>query len=208
MRKLVIAVFMLLLSSPAHADEVGWFRIDTDSLSTQFWVGANHDVGDLTIASDVYLVGSVGELDVGINYTAGGLSLTPMVGMAFDFATTNAVSLVAPQLFAAYDNAEIYVEWWSQMFWNSQFDATAQDVLYNRAFALYKLGNVLAVGPQAEASYSVRKGERGVTSLPLGGRINLSYGKHNTLGLFLGFETEAPDGADGIAGRFTLLRTW
>ncbi len=48
----------------------------------------------------------------------------------------------------------------------------------------------------------------GFRSLPVGGRVNLAYGKNNTLGLFLGYETKAPDGVDGIGGRFTFIRTW
>ena len=48
-----------------------------------------------------------------------------------------------------------------------------------------------------------------VTSLPVGGRVNIAYGEKNTLGIFLGYETESDgDLADAIAGRFTFIRAW
>ena len=47
----------------------GWFRTDTDSLGTQIWVGASHSpsfLGGLSLDTDIYVVDTFGELDVGI----------------------------------------------------------------------------------------------------------------------------------------------
>ena len=53
----------------------GWFRIDTDGLQTQFWVGATHSVGSFDIASDIYVVGSFAEFDIGPSFSIGNLAL-------------------------------------------------------------------------------------------------------------------------------------
>jgi len=208
---------------PAAAEEesptAGWFRVDTDSLGTQFWLGATHEVGGFSLASDIYVVGSFAELDLGPSFTLGDLALTPMVGIGFDFATTDVASLIAPQLFSIYSKDKIYFESWIQVFLNSIFSDGAQDIAYTRNFLLYKLSDNFAVGPQVEVSYSLNEEagdvmagvdgfSTGVASLPVGGRVNVGYGKNNTLGLFVGYETKAPDGADAIAGRFTFVRTW
>ena len=77
----------------------GWFRLDVDSLGTQFWFGATHQIGGLTIASDIYVTGTFAEFDLGATLTFGRLSLTPMAGIGFDFATYDVASVIAPQLF-------------------------------------------------------------------------------------------------------------
>jgi hypothetical protein len=197
----------------------GWFRVDTDSLGTQFWLGATHEVGGFALASDIYVVGSFAEFDIGPSFSFGNLALTPMVGIGFDFETTDIASLIAPQLFTIYEMEKLYFESWVQVFLNSPLTDGAQDLGYTRNFLLYKASDSVAVGPQVEVTYSLNEEaadvmagiegfETGIVSLPVGGRVNLGYGKNNTLGLFVGYETEAPDGADAIAGRFTFVRTW
>lgn len=191
-----------------EADEVaGWFRVDTDVLSTQFWFGATHEIGGIAIASDIYVVGSFAEFDIGPAFSFGNLALTPMVGIGFDFATQNATTLIAPQLFTIYSADKIYFESWIQVFVNSLFADDGADSIYTRDFLLYKFNDTIAAGVQAELTYEY-EGAEDITSLPVGGRANVNYGKNSTLGLFLGYETEATDGTDGIAGRFTFIRTW
>jgi hypothetical protein len=50
-----------------------------------------------------------------------------------------------------------------------------------------------------------------VASLPLGGRINISFGEGNVLGIFCGYEfdktAKGPD-ASGLTGRVTFHRYW
>ena len=63
----------------------GWFRTDTDSLGTQIWVGASHPVGSISIDSDIYVVDTFGEFDLGlgipvVDSDSLSLSLLPMVG--------------------------------------------------------------------------------------------------------------------------------
>lgn len=202
---------------PAEGEEEaggtsGWFRVDTDALETQFWVGATHSLGSVDIASDIYVVGSFAEFDIGPSFSFGNLALTPMVGLGFDFSTTDVSSLIAPQLFTIYDAEKLYFESWIQVFVNSIFTEGAEDSFYTRNFLLYKLADEIAVGPQAELTYRINEEdmmfERATTSLPVGGRVNLGYGAKNTLGIFLGYETKATDGADGVAGRFTFVRSW
>lgn len=193
----------------------GWFRVDTDALSTQFWLGATHPVGGIDIASDIYVVGSFAEFDLGATFSVGPASFTPMAGVGFDFAVTDVTTLVAPQLFTVVESDHVYFENWIQFFLGSPFSEDGQNLGYTRAFALYKLGDLIALGPQAEVTYSFNDSnampaafEKGLSSVPVGGRMNLGYGKNNTLGIFLGYDTKAPADSDGIAGRFTFVRTW
>ncbi|MCG9132890.1 hypothetical protein J5I95_14520, partial [Candidatus Poribacteria bacterium] len=83
----------------------GWFRTDTDSLGTQIWVGASHSpdfLGGLSLDTDIYVVGTFGELDLGlgipvVDSDALSLSFLPMVGIGFDYAAADGPSsLIAP----------------------------------------------------------------------------------------------------------------
>lgn len=193
----------------------GWFRTDTDSLGTQIWFGASHSIGGISIASDIYVVDTFGEFDLGIGITAVeseemSLSFTPMVGIGFDYASANGPSsLIAPQLFTILDASPIYFESWIQGFFNSPFDEEATDSLYTRDFILYSLSDTVAIGPQVEATIDLGD-DGGLGSLVVGGRINLGYGENNTLGLFVGFETQLEDDSEdtGLTGRMTFMRTW
>jgi hypothetical protein len=64
----------------------------------------------------------------------------------------------------------------------------------------YRLNEVIAEDGQ--------KLERELVSMPVGGAINLRYGKNNNLLLFAGYDDELPADSDKITGRFTFLRTW
>ena len=120
----------------------GWFRTDTDSLGTQIWVGASHSpdfLGGLSLDTDIYVVGTFGELDVGIGIPVVEsdsleLSFLPMVGIGFDYAAPNGPSsLIAPQLFTYLTAGSIYFESWIQGFFNSPFDY-GDDSIYTRKF--------------------------------------------------------------------------
>jgi len=199
----------------------GWFRTDTDNLGTQIWFGASHTLGGLDIESDIYTVGTTGELDIGPSFTLSegedmDFSVLPMVGLVFDFGTTDITTLV-PQFYTYLTMGDIYFESWVSAFLSSLFDDNAldtTDTFYTRNFLLYSVSDVVAVGPQVEVTLNLEDAGAGVpkldslASLMIGGRINLAYGENNTLGLFLGVETEAPDNSDGITGRFTFVREW
>ena len=186
--------------------------MDTDAFETQIWFGASHRVGTLTLESNVYLAGSFAEIDVGPNFAVGSVSLTPQVGIGFDFAGGAVEALIAPQLYTIVDRSPFYFESWIQVSVFSLFDDAAADSVYTRNFFLYALAGQLAAGPQVEATWEIddSSGDRSISlvSLPIGGRVNLGYGKGNTLGVFLGYDTRAPDESDGLAGRVTFIREW
>jgi hypothetical protein len=192
------------------SDASSWFRIDTDGYGTQLWAGAAHSVGGLEIASDIYVVDTFAELDVGPSFQLGSLNVTAMAGLGFDFAGEGLVSLIAPQIYLILDHHGWYGESWNELFLNSVFDDAAEDELYTRNFLLYEVFDGFYLGPQVEASVRVRGGvddpPRELISLPVGGRVNLAYGSKNTLGIFLAYETKAADEDSGLAGRFTFVR--
>ena len=193
----------------------GWFRTDTDGLGTQIWFGASHSpsfLGSLSLDTDIYVVDTFGELDIGIGIPVVdsdslSLSLLPMVGIGFDYAAPNGPSsLIAPQLFTYLTAGPIYFESWIQGFFNSMFDEEAGDSFYTRNFVLYSLNDALSVGPQVEVTLDLTEG--GLGSMVVGGRANVAYGENNTLGVFVGLETQKGDDETGITGRMTFVRTW
>ncbi len=193
----------------------GWFRTDTDGLGTQIWFGASHSpsfLGSLSLDTDIYVVDTFGELDVGIGIPVVdsdslSLSFLPMVGIGFDYAAPNGPSsLIAPQLFTYLTAGSIYFESWIQGFFNSMFDEEAGDSLYTRNFVLLSLNDTLSVGPQVEVTLDLTEG--GLGSLAPGLRANVAYGENNTLGVFVGFETQKGDDDTGITGRMTFVRSW
>lgn len=187
----------------------GWFRIDHDGLGLQLWVGATHTVGGVGIATDIYIdpTNTIAEFDIGVEIPAGPLLFIPMAGINANWAEMRFDTLIAPQLFTYGDFGPIYLEWWSQLFLGGVFDdADVSADWYNRLFVLYNVSDEVAIGPQVEASINLN-GD-GLGSLPVGGRINLGYGENNTLGIFMGAETQ-DDGVDNmLVGRFTFVRTW
>ena len=192
----------------------GWFRTDTDSLGTQIWVGASHSpsfLGGLSLDTDIYVVGTFGELDIGlgilvVDKDSLSLSFLPMVGIGFDYAAPNGPSsLIAPQLFTYLTAGSIYFESWIQGFFNSPFDY-GDDSIYTRNFLLLSLNDTLSVGPQVEVTLDLTNG--GLGGLAPGLRANVGYGENNTLGVFVGFETQKEDEDTGITGRMTFVRSW
>lgn len=194
----------------------GWFRTDTDGLGTQIWFGASHSpsfLGSLSLDTDIYVVDTFGELDIGlgipvVDSDALSLSFLPMVGIGFDYAAANGPSsLIAPQLFTYLTSGAIYFESWIQGFFNSMFDEEAGDSFYTRNFVLLSLNDTLSVGPQVEVTLDLGD-DGGLGSMVVGGRANVGYGENNTLGIFVGFETQKEDEETGITGRMTFVRTW
>ena len=192
----------------------GWFRTDTDGLGTQIWFGASHSpsfLGSLSLDTDIYVVDTFGELDIGIGIPVVdsdslSLSFLPMVGIGFDYAAPNGPSsLIAPQLFTYLTAGSIYFESWIQGFFNSPFDY-GDDSIYTRNFLLLSLNDTLSIGPQVEVTLDLTNSELG--GLAPGLRANVGYGENNTLGVFVGFETQKEDDDTGITGRMTFVRTW
>lgn len=190
----------------------GFMRVDTDALGTQLWFGATHQLGSLEMNSDIYLVDATGEFDIGPSFTFGeDLTLLPMVGIVFDFGSTNVPTFI-PQFYVYWASGNLYLESWEVVYIGLK-DESAPNSFYDRTFLLYSLSDAFSIGPQVEVSLNLEDTEDGsdtLTSLAVGARANLGYGESNTLGLFLGYETkeEARGENDGIVGRFTFIREW
>jgi hypothetical protein len=226
-----------------------WMRVDSDALALQLWFGATHDVGGVGIATDIYVdSGYWGEFDIGVEIPVGeGVLLIPMVGIAADWGAKKFQSLVAPQLFGYFTFDPVYIELWSQVFINSIFadpgfttddegnaieiKETVPDFWYNRLYMTFGVTENFRIGPQVELTYALNDAAKVVdeddnssslSSLQVGGHIDLGYGEGNTLGLYLGYETvkesrnistefdeegnEAGEIDHGIVGRLTFVR--
>lgn len=231
-----IFVLVLLFSGAALAQEKtsepvkeepipGFFRFDSDNYGLQLWASATHKLGPVSIATDIYVTsGSIAAFDIGPSFTFGPLTTAPMVGLGFDWGQKRMANIV-PQLFSFIDIGPIYFESWFQCYLNSPLATGANNDLYTRDFLLLKLGSVVAIGPQVEATIALNNGRHPIMySIPVGGHMNLKYGPADRLELFLGYETRKyarqvdtgrVDAAGlpviaerGVAGRFTYVHSW
>lgn len=184
-----------------------WFRVDADSLGTQFWAGGSHPLGPIALAVNGIMRGAIGEMDVGLELRAGDLRVVPVVGMSFDFANENAVGITAPRIIATFDGDPLYVESWVQLTFDSPFDETAADLFYTRDLILYRVADWIALGPQLELTYQLNH-EKELLELPIGGHVELRHGEDNRLSFFLGYDTDELPNSDGLAGRVTLVHDW
>lgn len=212
-----------------------YFRFDHDYMfGLQLWAGATYPITDMIgIATDVYIAenyptfgGSVdgqgnfvggtvqsywGEFDIGPSFTIGKLTLTPMVGVAFDWAAKRAVAINGPQLYTVFNHDKIYFESWIWTVLYSAFRKDgANDYIHTRNWLLYKLTDLIALGPQLEYTYDL-EAKQTVLGFPVGGHVELAYGTGNSLGLFLGYDTKkSTHGADDTAavGRITFVHNF
>jgi len=216
-------------------DPGAWFRVDSDGLGLQLWVGTTNNIGGIDIATDVYVLDyegtSFGEFDIGPSFSVGPASFIPMIGIGIDWTSQRFASLIAPQLFTIVDgDFPIYFESWIQFFINEPFVEGAGSSFYTRDFLLYKVTGDFHIGPQFETSLALNpSAEETLASLQLGGRIN--YNAHGDwqglLGLYLGYElteqgkasldtgeldpnTNEPlvEAAPGVVGRITYLHNF
>jgi len=222
---------------PADAPPASYFRIDHDyAFGLQLWAGATYPLGEgIGLASDIYIAEVAaggyqdksrttyvpgfswyGEFDIGPALTFGPLSLTPMVGIGFDWAAKHVNALNAPQLYTILNTDKIYIESWIWTFLYSPFKQQDFDnYFHTRDWILYKLSGTVAIGPQIELWTNLQdkvSGHKGVTSLPVGGHVDLSYGTGNTLGLFVGYEANKFGrdlrGGNAAVGRFTFVHNF
>lgn len=212
-----------------------YLRLDHDYMfGLQLWAGATYPLTDaIGIATDIYVAenypafggsldaqgnftgGAVqsywGEFDLGPSFTIGKLTLTPMVGVAFDWAAKRAVAINGPQLYTVFNHDKIYFESWVWTLFYSAFRKDGpNDYIHTRNWLLYKLTDVIALGPQLEYSYDL-EAKQTVLGFPVGGHVELAYGAGNSLGLFLGYDTKkSTHAADDSAavGRITFVHNF
>lgn len=195
----------------------GWFQIDIDSLGTYFLVGANHPIGDVSIASNIYVNDNrgkyTGEFDLGVNFPVVAsdevsLALQPMVGIGFDYKGADGPDALYPQIFAFLNAPKIFLFHWTIGTVSTVFDDTTFNELYNRTFFTYSLNDTIAIGPQFESVFVFADALEKPLKLNFGGRINIGYGKANILGLYVGYETKKAEGETGLTGRMNFTRFW
>ncbi|WP_437593142.1 hypothetical protein [Sorangium sp. So ce1000] len=217
--------------APQPSQIPSWFRFDADNLGLQLWAGASHQVGPLSLSSDIYLTTlGTAEFDIGPAFTMGPVTINPMVGFSFNFMTMEPAALVAPQLFTYVDSKPVYFESWILGSFSSMFNDSVPNTIYSRDFLLFYPTDDFGIGPHAELTVKLNKvtiGEddpltagvdervvqkSGLSSLQLGGVIGLNYGTGNKLLLYLGYETQKDSqigvGGNKLAGRFTFVHNF
>jgi hypothetical protein len=214
----------------ASAPVAGWFRVDSDVGGLQLWGGATFPLSDtIGLATDIYVLdtfGSVGEFDIGPSITiAPGISILPMVGLAVNWSLQRAASFI-PQLYLYADSSSVYFEFWSQLFLSDMFHGGTLDYLHLRAFPVYKVSDVFAIGVEIDANIAVANAPvdadmKDVTLLwlPIGPHIKMSAGAASTIELFVGYDVGGeesynlatyggPTEEHRFAGRFTFVQTF
>lgn len=223
----------LIEAPPAEAATPSYFRVDHDYVfGLQLWAGATHPLVDgIGLATDIIMAEGqlpaysgataswYGEFDIGPAFTFGPLSVTPMTGAGFDWAAKH-MMLSNEQLYTILNTSKIYAESWVwAMLYSSFKEAPSPNVFHTRDWVLYKLSGTLSIGPQVEIWANMKAKtinglyfKNGITSLPVGGHVDIAYGTDNVLGLFLGYEA-SKDGRDarggnGAVGRFTFVHNF
>ena len=191
----------------------GWFQIDVDSLGTYFLVGASHPLsGGISFDSNIYVNNYLGEFDMGVTFPviandSMALLLTPMLGVGFKYNSPDGPYALYPQIFAILPAGKIFGFHWTIATVKTIFDDKSINELYNRTYITYAINDTVAIGPQFESVLGL--GENGgLWALNFGGRLNLGYGKANTLGIYVGYETKKDEWETGLTGRMNFTRRW
>jgi hypothetical protein len=207
----------------ASAPVAGWFRVDSDIGGLQLWGGATFPLSDtIGLATDIYMVGTLGEFDIGPSITLGdGISILPMIGYAIDWSAQKSAAII-PQFYAYVDTSSVYFELWAQLFLLDMFapeSAPATDYLHLRAFPLFKASDLVAIGIEVDANIAVSNApmtgpmmdeEQTLLWLPIGPHIKMNAGEASTIELFVGYDLASEDlnGDRRFAGRFTFVQTF
>jgi hypothetical protein len=193
-----------------------FFRIDQDYMfGLQLWAGATYPLSEkVGLSVDIFMpevAGPVtknalysywGEFDLGPSLTLGPVTLTPMAGVAFDWGAKRVVALNVPQLYTIVNINKFYFESWVWTVLYSPFkDKVWNDYVHTRNWVLFKMNDIIAMGPQFEYTYYFKnystpddagimtlRNPKGTAAMPLGGHAELAFGMGNSLGLFLGYE--------------------
>ena len=189
----------------------GWFRVDTDSLGTHFLIGATHSVGGVSLESNIFIDDTIGEFDLGVSIPAVkgdsfSITLLPMLGLGYDFATPDGPLAIYPHLFVFMPAGNLFFKSWTIGTLYSVFDEDRSNEIYTRNYLAYSLNKTLAVGPQVEVVL-VGNGV-GLVSFVVGSRINIGYGENNTLGILVGYDTKKSEDQTGLTGRLSFTRRW
>jgi hypothetical protein len=213
---------------------VSYFRIDHDyALGLQLWAGATHFFNkSIGIATDIFMTDGqlpaykgasyswYGEFDIGPSFASGTFTITPMVGIGMDWGAKHAMLINGPQIYSILNGDKIYIESWVWLLLYSPFhEAPSPDVFHTRDWILYRLNDTISAGPQIEVWSNTKQKsisgidyKSGITSMPIGGHVDISYGSNNTLGLFLGYESNkfGRDVRNGNAttGRLTFIHNF
>jgi hypothetical protein len=190
----------------------GYVRFDTDLRDNKFWLGGALPAGPVDLHGDLIVEGRTLEGDVGVAFYAGALAVLPMVGVSFDANDKRFDRLVIPRVFTVLEFGPLYFESWLQLTWRDPPKGGELNDFYTRDFLLYTVCRYFAFGPQVELRVALQDNpipESRIISLPVGGQVATAWGG-NRFALFLGYETRKftrGDG-DGIAWRFTYVRSW
>ena len=187
----------------------GWFRVDTDGRGMGGYVGGSFRIDDgLAFAPFAHASATVVEPNLALTWQTGALWVMPAIGTSLDFGTTRAAS-IDPQLFVAVDMKLIYLEAWAQYFVASVYHSGATDSFAARLIALVSLGSAVGIGGEWDPTL-VFPSSSTVASSIVGGRTNLRIGDHDTVGLFVGYQTvsQARIASEGVAGRLEYVHQW
>jgi hypothetical protein len=211
----------------APAAWAGWIRADHDGSGLQLWGGATAPLTDgIGLAYDMYVNfggPALGEFDIGPAIAVSTLTLTPMIGVQFNWNDRTFAALV-PQLYLTgpFADGKLYNELWIQYYNYKLVRDTGLDTyLYVREFLDYKISDNVGVGPEIELTQNFTQGK--LTSLPIGANVMLNMGLNSTFFAFLGYETNknsntypVTDGAGmvtgtekhNVAGRLTFVHNF
>lgn len=188
----------------------GWFRVDVTPGGLSGYVGGSFRLADgLAFAPFAEVIGARVQPNLALTWQLGGLWLMPAIGTTIDLGNTRAVS-IDPQLYAALDAKLIYVEAWARYLIGTAYHNGTGNVMDMRFMLLVSLSSVVGLGVEYDPVFATNSSSSAMLSSIIGGRTNIRIGDHDTVGLFLGYQTvaEARGSVEGISGRFEYVHQW
>jgi hypothetical protein len=209
-------------------------RIDSDFFGLQLWGGGTLPLADgIGLAMDLYVFqtgpsasfdgtnfsvtpgGSYGEYDIGPAITAGPLTITPMIGMQFNWVMRHASALV-PQLYITGPIGPMYTEFWFQFYDYKMFKDYANNQINMRLFSDYKISDYVSAGAEIDLNWdsggyvNADGKNKKVYNLPIGPNVMFTnLGLNSSLTAFVGYETGDPTGQKNhLAGRLTYVHNF
>ncbi len=196
-RFILLLTLSLILPRTNHAQvENLWTRLDMDRSGFTVKIGGSGTGFGLNWEHSLLLWHGPNnaEFDIGPAFSLadGKLVVSPELGLEVNM-NTGLTNFIMPILFVFFDSEKSHVQLWN--FYYHGVHKTTQDgnIYYGRYFYKYDLTGGFAAGLQAELSYDLSDVQAGVLSMPVGLKADWGYGENNTLGCFIGRDTQAEE---------------
>jgi len=205
----ITVLTILLLSWTSAQVRNVWMRTDMDGAGFTYWVGGTSTMMGMDWGHSMlyWTGGNNAEFEIGpvIPLAGGKLIVVPEIGIEVNM-TTGQTNYIMPEIFAFYDSGKNHAQLWNFYYHGVGKSTKDTPFYYGRYFYKRDLSESFAAGVQAELAYDLSEDGAGIASLPVGLKADWVYGKGNTLGCFVGVDTESEN--NNVVTRVTFVRNF